>query len=382
MNKDNFCSLPFTEIFLGPDGAVKTCCSAYRSIGNLHDNSIDEILQSKEAKEIRQYIINGHWHKNCTQCKNQEEKNIRSERFNNLEEFLSKHKKITNKTFFLERLDLRWSNTCNLNCVYCYEYFSSKWAEIKGIKVNTIKEENEETLFLLIEKNKENIQSVMMLGGEPFLQKQNNKLIEMLPNHGFYILSNLAVPLRSNKIAEKILKAPFSTIGVSFETVSKKFEYVRRGAKWSIFCDNLSYVRQEYPNKKLEAHSLYSIYSAFNLVEFYDFIIENKFNDVFWNVLDSSGYNSLSNPVFLSDNLKDKAVDQIEIVLEKYPDAPGVDGLQQIKDNMKKRKKLFFKKIDNNANFLEEISVLETTLNADDLKFSEIWQDLYLELSK
>lgn len=378
MNDKNFCSLPFTEIFLGPDGLIKTCCSAKDSIGNLHTNSIEEILQSDKAKEIRQYIIGGQWHENCDQCKNQEQLNSRSERYNNYIEFKSKHKKINKNTFSLERLDLRWSNTCNLNCVYCYEYFSSKWAEIKGIKVNTIKEENENTLFLLIEKHRENIQSILMLGGEPFLQKQNNKLLDILPDHGFYVLSNLAIPLRKNKIAEKILNAPSSVIGVSFETVDKRFEYVRRGANWDTFCDNISYIKNNFPYKKLESHSLYSIYSAFNLVEFYDFIVENNFNNVFWNVLNSSGYNASANPALLPKKIKDRAVEEIDAVLEKYPGVHGTEELLKIKNNMSAQKK-FFKK-NNSKIFLEEISILEKKLVDDNLKFSDIWPDLYQEL--
>jgi organic radical activating enzyme len=380
MNDENFCSLPFTEIFLGPDGHIKTCCSASDSIGSLHKNPIEEILQSETAKEIRQYIIDGRWHKNCSQCQRQEQQNSRSERYNNYIEFKSKHKKINRNTFSLERLDLRWSNTCNLSCVYCYEYFSSKWAEIKGIKVNTIKEENENTLFLLIEKHKENIQSILMLGGEPFLQKQNHRLLDILPDHGFYVVSNLAIPLRKNKIAEKILNAPSSVIGVSFETVDKRFEYVRRGANWNTFCDNIAYIKSNFPHKKLESHSLYSIYSAFNLVEFYDFIVEHNFNNVFWNVLNSSGYNASSNPALLPKNIRDRAVEEINAVLEKYPGMHGTEELLKIKNSMSDQKKFFQK--NNSKIFLEEISILEKKLVDDNLKFADIWPDLYRKLSQ
>ena len=76
-------------------------------------------------------------------------------------------------------VDVRWSNTCNLACNYCYEYFSSQWASIKGIKVNAIKKDNEDTLLMFIEKNKDTVINVNMLGGEPLLQKQNSPLIEI-----------------------------------------------------------------------------------------------------------------------------------------------------------------------------------------------------------
>ena len=87
MNKETFCSLPFTEIFLGPDGHIKTCCSSDMSLGSLHENTIDEILNSKEAISVRQHILDGEWHSSCKQCKRQESQNARSERVSNLEAF-------------------------------------------------------------------------------------------------------------------------------------------------------------------------------------------------------------------------------------------------------------------------------------------------------
>ena len=71
MNKETFCSLPFTEIFLGPDGHIKTCCSASTSLGSLHTNTIDEIINSKKSISIRQHILDGKWHSSCKQCQRQ-----------------------------------------------------------------------------------------------------------------------------------------------------------------------------------------------------------------------------------------------------------------------------------------------------------------------
>ena len=180
MNKETFCSLPFTEIFLGPDGHVKTCCSASNSIGSLHTNTIDELINGKVATDIRQHILDGKWHESCRQCKQQESQNARSERDSDLERFQNNFGIVDRSFFKLKRLDLRWSNTCNLSCTYCYEYFSSKWATLKGLKINTIKDENENSLFLMIEKNIDSIENILMLGGEPLLQKQNLRLVNTI----------------------------------------------------------------------------------------------------------------------------------------------------------------------------------------------------------
>jgi radical SAM protein with 4Fe4S-binding SPASM domain len=370
MNKATFCSLPFTEIFLGPDGHIKTCCSASESLGSLHENTIDEILNSRKAISIRQHIIEGKWHESCRQCKRQESQNARSERVSDLKKFQNKNGSIDSSFFKLERLDLRWSNTCNLSCTYCYEYFSSKWATLKGLKINTIKDENENSLFLMIENNIDSIENILMLGGEPLLQKQNLRLVNTITDdRSFYILSNLAVPLDTNTTAQILLNDRTSAWGVSFETVGLRYEYVRRGASWDLFVKNINYV-QEKTNGRLDAHSLYSIYSAFNLVEFYEFIYEKNIKTVLWNLLESTGENSNASVFKLSPKLKQRAIEEIERCEQLFPNAPGIDSLLEFKKNLK------LHTVTTNNSFVKEIEVLENKYLKDDtLKFSKLWSN-------
>jgi MoaA/NifB/PqqE/SkfB family radical SAM enzyme len=376
MNKENFCSLPFTEIFLGPDGAIKTCCSARTVLGNLNNDNIEKILQSTNARAIRQDILKGKWNINCTQCQNQENQGVNSERYNNIESFVSENNDINDRLFKLNRLDLRWSNTCNLSCTYCYEYFSSKWANIKGITVNTFKDKNEQDFLLFIEKNKDLVSNVQLLGGEPLLQKQNSKLIEILSNKNFYILSNLAVPLDKNLIAKSLIKQPSVLWGVSFETVGDRYEYVRHGASWEVFKENLNYLKSNIPDFKINAHSLYSIYSAFNLVEFYEFIIEQDvFENIFWNLLESSGENNNASVLNLDTNLKELAILEIEKCEKLFPNAIGIRDLVNIKSLLRSNNK------NRNKKFIREISSLEEKLQKSfEKRFSKLWPTVWEKL--
>jgi len=375
MNNDTFCALPFTEIFLYPNGDIKPCCSAVMSLGNLNTDNIQDILQSDTAKDVRQNILDGKWHPLCEQCKRQEQQGVRSERQPEYSNVL-KDLELTNSTFKLERLDLRWSNTCNLSCVYCYEGFSSKWASIKGIPINDVKKTGEESLLDLIKENTESVSTVMLLGGEPLLQKQNSTLIDILPNVNFYCLTNLSVPMKTNKIAQKLLeRGSWSQFGVSIETVGDRFEYVRRNASWDLFTDNVKYFNEM--GKPLEAHSLYSIYSAFNLVEFYDFILEHKFLNIFWNLLESAGENSKASVFRLPKKLKDKAIQEIDRCTEKYKDEIGIHHLEGYKNNL-------VNQIDNESTteyHLNEIKSLEI-LQPYNKTFSDVWPKLYKGLVK
>ncbi len=378
MNKETFCALPFTEIFLGPDGMVKPCCSSNIAFGDLNTNTIQEILQSHRAREVRSSILRGEWHPSCIQCQRQESQGIRSERDLRLDEFVQQNGTVDDTFFKLVRLDLRWSNTCNLSCTYCYEYFSSKWAEIKGIKINAVVDENEQSLFLLIEQHRGSVENILMLGGEPLLQKQNARLIDLVANKSFYVLTNLSVPLETNKVAQRLLQVPDLHIGVSFETIGDRYEYVRHGAQWELFDQNLDYLRAQRPAVEIDAHSLYSIYSAFNLVEFYEYITsKNAFNKVFWNLLESSGENKHASVFKLSRPLKDQAIAEIDRVLERFPTAPGVGDLSNIRltliDNIEMDPK--------DHGFIEEANKIEQQLNkAPGACFKDLWPELYSKL--
>jgi sulfatase maturation enzyme AslB (radical SAM superfamily) len=336
MNKETFCAYPFNTIFLGADGGVKTCCSAQIDIGDINKQSIQEILQGPVAQGIRQAIIEERWHPQCEQCQKLEAMGARSERVdtgsaNKFEIFES----ATKETFELQKLDLRWSNLCNLACNYCYEYFSSKWSILKGIKVNANKAEAEDSLFTLIAENidsLDSIETINLLGGEPLLQKQNHKLIDLLPTKNYYILSNLSIDLPNNTIAPKLIANENAQWGISFDTVGDRFEYVRHGAEWTTFVSNLRYLNDQGV-KTINAHPLYCTYSAFNLCEYYDFIIsEGYFNEVYWCAIQ----NIRSLNVFkLPDNFKHKALAELDKCISKYG-ASGYDmsALENIRDQL------------------------------------------------
>lgn len=377
MNKETFCALPFTEIFLGPDGMVKPCCSSNTAIGDLNTNTIQEILQNERSLDLRRSILRGEWHPSCIQCKRQESQGIRSERDLRLDDFIQRNGQVDETFFKLVRLDLRWSNTCNLSCTYCYEYFSSKWAEIKGIKVNAVVDENEQSLFLLIEQHKDSVENILMLGGEPLLQKQNGRLIDLVANKSFYVLTNLAVPLPNNKVAQKLLQVPDLHIGVSFETVGDRYEYVRHGAQWAVFDSNLDYVKAQRPSVEIDAHSLYSIYSAFNLIEFYEYITSKQISKVFWNLLESSGENEHASVFKLTRELKDQAIVEIDRVLERFPGAPGIGDLANIRTTLINNIEMDPK----NSGFIEEANRVEQQLNkAPGKQFKDLWPELYSKL--
>ncbi len=383
MNKETFCAYPFNTIFLGADGGVKPCCSSGAILGDINKQSIQEILQGPIAQGLRQSIIEERWHPTCEQCQKLESMGGRSERIDTFSVGkYSQFENATKETFELHKLDLRWSNLCNLACNYCYEYFSSKWSAFKGIKVNANKAEAEDSLFTLISENintVDSIETLNLLGGEPLLQKQNHRLIDLLPNKNYYILTNLSIDLPNNTIAPKLIANPNVGWGVSFDTVGSRFEYVRHGADWNTFVANLRYLHTEGP-KLINAHPLYCTYSALNLCEYYDFIdSEGYFDEVYWTVLQ----NIRSLNVFkLPDNFKHKALAELDKCIAKYSGTKyDMSALENIRTQLittigRKGDEWLVKK----KEFVEWTNSIEVKyLNDKKYSFNELWPEFLAE---
>ena len=308
MNKETFCMKPFSGMFLSPDGNVKFCCALDESLGNINESSVDEIINGELAVDIRKKVINGEWHSACTYCKNVEERGGNSERVNDMSQYVDENYK-------LGEIDLRWSNTCNLSCNYCNPLFSSKWAIINGEKINQNREHSETSLINYIIDNKESLNNVMLLGGEPLLQKQNQQLLNNIGDTPINILTNLSIDLTNNKIFD-ILKNKSNVIwNISFETIGRRFQYVRHGAQWDTFLSNLRTLSKISPNG-VGAQPVYCIYSAFNLIEYYDFIdSEGYFNNIYWQNLTHPNVLDVFN---LPKEMKNLAINEIDRCIEKY----------------------------------------------------------------
>lgn len=56
-----FCQDPWTMLFVGTYNEARTCCTGNTILGDLNRQSLDEILSSDAAKQIRLDLINGIW---------------------------------------------------------------------------------------------------------------------------------------------------------------------------------------------------------------------------------------------------------------------------------------------------------------------------------
>lgn len=311
----NFCYAPWTNLHINPQGVYKLCCAGQVQIGNLITTPITEVLNSNKIIEIKQAILNNKYHNNCQICVNQEKHSDSSERdwYNDIAENQSIELDTIGETH-LQNLDIRWSNTCNLSCVYCGDEASSQWASLKSLKPDRIDYSNTmPDILKFIEANKKTLKNLALLGGEPLLQKENEQLLDVIDkNVHINVITNLSVPLENNKIVKKLLEKNKVIWDVSFETIENKFEYVRHGSSWELMTKNIRYLQdviKDKPGHLIGITGQFSVYNALDLSEVNKFFYENNFPQPRWNELTYPTILSVAN---LPKHLIDRSVKELE----------------------------------------------------------------------
>jgi MoaA/NifB/PqqE/SkfB family radical SAM enzyme len=284
-------------------------------IGNIKKNSIQEVITGPVVTGMKQAMARGEWAPGCSWCKRLEETTGVSGRTVRRASEETKNQIDTDPDFFkLEHLVVNWSNLCNLACVYCNPETSTAWQSIKKIPINLVKNEHAD-LIELARTQGHNIQGLSLGGGEPLLQKGLEQFLDYIDGNkvSVMITTNLSMDLENNAIYQRLKTWPNVSWMVSFDNADQdKFEYVRHGASWAQFVDNIQVMKRD--KQKVQAHPAYSIYCALDLMEYYDFCAEQQL-DIFWCELTSPWDLDIRRHSVV---LRQLAIDEIDRVVAKY----------------------------------------------------------------
>lgn len=225
-----------------PDGKATPCCQFDMNLAK----NIDELDWSDPWKDLR----NG---KGCDACRHSG--TVYRTAFNN-------H---FNNKFAVRFLDVRNSNLCNMECVICNSYYSSKWAERLGHEKKFVKSN------FNIDLNQ--VERIYFAGGEPFLNKTHWDVIEniLCPELVDLVYSTNLTHL--GNIEEKWKKFNGVFVNASLDGVGKFGEQVRPGLNWERWQENLKKVLS-YNNVKVEIACTVSIVNIWHLQEIKNFADE------------------------------------------------------------------------------------------------------------
>ena len=212
-------------------------------------------------------------------------------------------------------IDVRWNITCNLSCNYCGDKCSSKWAALKQIPFKSGARPYYEQVCDYLEKHKESIREVALVGGEPLLLPENERLLDVIPEDCIVtLITNMSVDLADNKVFKKLVNRKKVGWSMSFDNIDKRFEYVRYGGSWPLLVDNILKIKKLCKQGQwCGIHAVYNIYNATRLTELVDWA-KHIGVDTHWQSLYQPDY---LDPLKHSQQIRDLAQVELEKVLAR-----------------------------------------------------------------
>ena len=313
----SLCPLPFAGLYIEPSGDVKCCSISKQTLGNIHTQSIEDLIHGETVKSIRRDMLEEKFPSNCNECY-EKEKNFKTINFNQISNRLYHIGKLgtapmklyqDENNFELQQLDVRWRNTCNGACVYCGPELSSRWA----VELNDTKRMTKQAMSDSVEYVYDHIDTVKTLylcGGEPMMMKENVKLVKIIeetrPDLDIRINTNLSN--LNNPVYETIKDLPNIHWILSAEASEDRFEYIRYPLSWTTFISNFKVIKK-LPHKISMNMSL-NILNAFGIFEFIDLMIKHGLHEnafVVNPVLVPEYYNILNLPEDMINGIKKEA---------------------------------------------------------------------------
>lgn len=272
----HFCSVPWNHIKVNMNGNVATCVYGTKTLGNIEQQSISEILNNPILKEIRETLYKDQPHENCRACQASEHESD-GKKYYYLRDlynsyFVKNDVDYSDSSLFkLSGVDLHWSSTCNLKCVTCWEKQSSSIAQEKKMPVITTTRKSADALTDWIAENQDNLKEIYLSGGEPTLIKHNLRLlkkIKKMETLQLRINSNLAWSI-DNDIVQEIMQFPNVLWTVSADDTDARFDYIRHGASWNQFLENLKWLRNSHV--KIRVNSVFFVNNAIRITDTQEF---------------------------------------------------------------------------------------------------------------
>jgi len=281
-----FCYSPWNNIDISPTGDIAPCCKFQRQYYdqqfNIQTHSIQEYKNSQMLKEIKQEFLQDRWPKGCERCRIEEQNNIDSKRTLDQQRWQDHYQAYDLTQSDLITASIAFGNTCNLKCITCGPYSSSRWEkESQDLFGKTVPHFRfyKNTFVQDFVDNAPNIVHLDIPGGEPFLSGVTEQKI--LLQH--YIDADQArhISLHYTTNATVFpdddwwkLWTHFKEIDLqlSIDGIGPRYEYIRYPAEWNTLTKNTNqYLKKqaELPNLRLSVSHTVSAYNIYYLDEFF-----------------------------------------------------------------------------------------------------------------
>ena len=281
-----FCMHPFTGLATREDGSVKACCRSH-PVGNIQCQSLEEIWNNRTMRRIRQQVLNNERPPECAPCFALEDQGVESlrqrhisgvipeARINLYPNALDALNKDFSMPFEFPTMEIKLNNLCNLKCRMCNPTDSTSWNDWGQVeefydKENNFISKNVRTLNLIkkpyldkfddtdnwwksFEKLLPHFRRVEFAGGEPLMDPQHYRILDMLKPYGHqieikYATNGTTLGISKGRTVQDYWPHFRSVaVNVSLDGIGPVYEYIRGNGKWEDVVDNIKEI-QKIPN--------------------------------------------------------------------------------------------------------------------------------------
>lgn len=285
------CAEPFEKIETDYDGSVYFCCAhhAYSkvntdncfSIGNIFENSFEEIWNSEKAIEIRTKILNNDYSL-CANCN--------CIGLHNHNEHFKEQSYLYQPVMEQSPIGVKLSHDeeCNVNCIFCRNEIQRN-SEEKMKKYDKLID----SLFIPLLKDTQFINP--NISGDVFASRHSRKLvkaiIEKYPNIKFEILTN-GVLATNNMLNELNLLegGKIRNLAISIHAVTKEtYNKIVRNGNYDMLMkniENITELRNKGLIRGLTFNFVVNSYNYKELADFARFAMDHNAYVCFWEIRD------------------------------------------------------------------------------------------------
>ena len=281
-----FCLHPFTGVATREDGAIKACCRS-QPIGWIQDNTLEDIWNGEPMREVRRQVLNNERPDVCKPCFELEDQGVVSLRQRHITDVIPESRvnlyptaldRLTDTftlPFDFPTMEIKLNNLCNLKCRMCNPLDSTSWTDWGEVKPFYEKENNYlvPTIAKLVEKpgqyigpfdNTDNwwdsferllphFRRVEFAGGEPLMDPQHYKILDMLKPYGAnieikYATNGTTLGIKGGRTVHDYWPHFKSVaVNVSIDGIHDVYNYIRGNSNFSLVEQNIKEI-QMIPN--------------------------------------------------------------------------------------------------------------------------------------
>ena len=337
-----FCMYPWIHMHAYPTGEAYPCCHAEMGVGqvgNCKNNTMEEIWNSPEQKQLRKDMLSEQPNAACGRCYEQEKSGFFSGRQSankhhghHIGRALDTHDDGHYDDFEMTYWDIRFSNLCNLSCRSCGHIFSSSWykdqSELAG--GNWAKENKpmnyagrfETDMIEQLYEHLDHVEQIYFAGGEPCMMDEHYLILEELERRGrfdvrlIYNTNFTKTKLKDRLVFDYWKKFDSVAVGASLDGMGTHGEYIRTGTKWKEVEQNRRTMMEVCPNVDFYISPTLSIMNALHLPDFHRDWVEKgliKPQDLNVNILQDPDYLRIDiAPQAYKDQIKEKYEEHLE----------------------------------------------------------------------